>query len=291
VEPFFAPIETERAQRRLAGASTPRSAVSAQPYESGCDVASSIQPSSCEPELNNRRSRHRKPRAINSRADSQALSHLEQTGTGVFWLDIATVHPVAARLKRITDVVLSVVLITLLAPLFLLLVALVKLTSRGPAVFCQERIGFRCNVFEMYKFRTMRVGAHMAEKQLAEMEGGVFLKPKNDPRITSIGRFLRKFSLDELPQLFNVLEGTMSLVGPRPLLVSDLSKFPRRSQMRRFSVRPGITGLWQVSGRSSCTDQERLDLDRRYVDEWSLRLDFRILLKTVGVVIAARDSR
>lgn len=241
--------------------------------------------------MNNRRTRHRKPRAISSRADSPALSHLEQTGTGVFWLDIGTLHPVAARLKRITDVLLSVVLITLLTPLFLFLIALVKLTSRGPAVFCQDRIGFRCNVFEMYKFRTMRVGAHMAEKQLAEMEGGVFLKPKSDPRITPVGRFLRKFSLDELPQLFNVLEGSMSLVGPRPLLVSDLSKFPRRSQMRRFSVRPGLTGLWQVSGRSSCTDQERLDLDRRYVDEWSLGLDFRILWKTIGVVIAARDAR
>ncbi len=142
----------------------------------------------------------------------------------------------------------------------------------------------------MYKFRTMYTGAHAREAELARQEGRAFLKIASDPRITRLGRFLRRYSLDELPQLFNVLEGTMSLVGPRPLLLTDLDRFPRRSQMRRFSVKPGMTGLWQVSGRSSCTDQQRMELDRQYVNEWSLGLDLRILLRTVRVVLSGRNA-
>jgi lipopolysaccharide/colanic/teichoic acid biosynthesis glycosyltransferase len=210
--------------------------------------------------------------------------------SAAYYYDLSTRHPVGAALKRAVDLLGSTALITLLAPLFLLIIFLVKATSPGPIIFRQRRIGFRCHEFDMYKFRTMYDGAHLKEKELAAQAGGSFLKLKNDPRITKIGGFLRKYSLDELPQLFNVLEGSMSLVGPRPLLKSDLDKLPRRSTLRRFATPPGITGLWQVSGRSSCTEQERLQLDREYVDRWSLSLDLKILLRTISVVVTGRGA-
>jgi lipopolysaccharide/colanic/teichoic acid biosynthesis glycosyltransferase len=231
-----------------------------------------------------------RPRLVHSKVEPHQLDALDRTMTGVFWLDLATLHPVRARVKRILDILLALTLIVVTAPLFLLVMLLIKATSRGPAIFRQERIGFRCNRFAMYKFRTMYMGAERTETQLAEREGKAFLKIERDPRITPFGKILRKYSLDELPQFFNVLEGTMSLVGPRPLLVSDLTRFPRRSQMRRFSVRPGITGLWQVSGRSRCDDERRLELDRRYVSEWSLWLDLSILIRTVRVVVSGEDA-
>lgn len=210
--------------------------------------------------------------------------------SAAYYYDLTTRHPAGAAAKRAIDLLGSTILITLLAPLFLLIIFLVKVTSRGPIIFRQRRIGFRCLEFDMYKFRTMYDGAHLKEKELAAQAGGSFLKLKNDPRITKIGGFLRKYSLDELPQLFNVLEGTMSLVGPRPLLKSDLDKLPRRSTLRRFATPPGITGLWQVSGRSSCTEQKRLQLDREYVDRWSLSLDLHILMRTIAVVVTGRGA-
>lgn len=221
---------------------------------------------------------------------ARSIVFLDETGSGAFFYDLKTRRPVAARIKRGFDLLFATAMITLLAPLLLLLVALVKFTSPGPIIFRQRRIGFRCNEFSMYKFRTMVDGAHLKEKELLDESGRSFLKLASDPRVTPIGRFLRKYSLDELPQLFNVLEGTMSIVGPRPLLISDIDKLPRRSQLRRFSTPPGITGLWQVSGRSSCSDIRRMQLDRHYVDHWSLGLDFRILLQTVEVVVLARGA-
>ena len=210
----------------------------------------------------------------------------DETGPNAYYYDLATRHPIGARAKRAVDLFASLALITTLAPLFLILMGAIKLTSRGPIIFRQRRIGFRCNMFDMYKFRTMVVDADKME-----VGGGTaFVKPKNDPRVTSIGRFLRKYSLDELPQLFNVLEGTMSLVGPRPLREVDLEKLLRRSSVRRFATPPGITGLWQVSGRSNCVGHKGLALDREYVDRWSLSLDFEILLRTVDVVITGRDA-
>jgi lipopolysaccharide/colanic/teichoic acid biosynthesis glycosyltransferase len=210
----------------------------------------------------------------------------DDTGSGAYYFDLVTRHPVAARLKRVVDLLASTVLITLLAPLFLLIMAAIKFTSRGPIIFRQRRIGFRCNQFEIYKFRTM------VDKPVepSTEEGTAFVKLKNDPRITKVGGFLRKYSLDELPQLFNVLEGTMSLVGPRPLREVDLSKLPRRSMVRRFATPPGITGLWQVSGRSECVGYKGLQLDREYVDRWSLALDFEILLRTVEVVFTGKGA-
>jgi lipopolysaccharide/colanic/teichoic acid biosynthesis glycosyltransferase len=206
--------------------------------------------------------------------------------SGAYYYDLVTRHPVAARVKRAIDILASVAIITMIAPLLLVIMALIKLTSPGPIMFYQRRIGFRCNEFEIYKFRTMVVGAD----KIQVGGGDNFVKPKNDPRVTSIGRILRKYSLDELPQLFNVLEGTMSLVGPRPLLRSDLEKLPLRTRLSRFAMPPGCTGLWQVSGRSDCSDAKRMQLDRQYVDQWSLKLDWEILLRTIDVVFTGRGA-
>lgn len=217
--------------------------------------------------------------------------HVDETTRGIYWLDLRARRPRGAFVKRTLDVSLSLALIVILSPLFLVVIGIIRATSRGPAIFRQRRIGFRVAEFEMYKFRTMYAAAERDEAELAEREGRAFLKIEDDPRITPVGRVLRRTSIDELPQLFNVLEGTMSLVGPRPLLLTDLKKFPMRGQMRRFSMKPGITGLWQVSGRSSCTDEERMRLDREYVTKWSLWLDLRILAKTPFVVLASRGAR
>jgi lipopolysaccharide/colanic/teichoic acid biosynthesis glycosyltransferase len=213
-------------------------------------------------------------------AEDGTLVHLRA------WLaDPWAKRPAAALVKRALDVGLASVLLVLTAPIVLLASLLVGLTSPGPAIFRQRRIGYRCRTFEMFKLRTMVLGAEKLEDQLAQ-GGSAFLKIKDDPRTTPLGRILRKFSIDELPQLYNVLRGDMSLVGPRPLLLSDFEKFPRRGQMRRFSVKPGITGLWQVSGRSRCTDEERIRLDLEYVERRSLRLDLEILVRTVPVTLS-----
>ena len=214
----------------------------------------------------------------------------DDTVPGSYWFDLETRRPVAARVKRALDIALSLALVVTLAPLFLFLIALIKLTSRGPAVFVQRRIGFRCNEFDMYKFRTMVADAEHLQEMMAVARQSDFFKMPGDPRVTTLGRFLRRSSLDELPQLFNVLEGTMSLVGPRPLLLSDLKHFPLRGQMRRFSVKPGLTGLWQVSGRSATSEDERMRLDREYVNQWSLWLDIKILARTIGAVISGRGA-
>ncbi|HEV8264763.1 MAG TPA: sugar transferase [Gemmatimonadales bacterium] len=190
-----------------------------------------------------------------------------------------------SRAKRVMDVLLAAVLLLLLAPLLGLLALAVKLTSGGPVFFVQQRIGQHGAVFPMLKFRSMYDGAERAEAALAaQCRDRTFLKIANDPRTTPLGRWLRVTSLDELPQLFNVLRGDMSIVGPRPILPCDLGKFPRGHQMRRFTAKPGITGLWQVSGRSLCTDEERIQLDLVYVDCWSLWLDVMILARTVPAV-------
>jgi lipopolysaccharide/colanic/teichoic acid biosynthesis glycosyltransferase len=187
-------------------------------------------------------------------------------------------------------VVAAAVLLLLTAPVLLLCMAAVKLTSRGPALFRQRRVGHRCQPFAMLKLRTMVDGSHRMEETLAHAAAGTFLKLAADPRTTPLGRFLRKYSLDELPQLVNVLRGEMSLVGPRPLLPSDFRKFPKQEQMRRFSVRPGITGLWQVSGRSRTTDEERIRLDLEYVERWSPWLDLQILVRTLPVAASGKGA-
>lgn len=188
--------------------------------------------------------------------------------------------------KRAVDVAVSGILLALLSPLFLIVAILIRLDSRGPVFFLQDRVGFNKRLFRMCKFRTMVVGAEkMLEdlESLNEVSGPVF-KIKNDPRITPLGRFLRRTSIDELPQLLNVLRGDMSLVGPRPLPVRDYQGFSEDWQRRRFSVRPGITCLWQINGRSSITFEQWMKLDMQYLDDWSLWLDLKILARTIPAV-------
>jgi exopolysaccharide biosynthesis polyprenyl glycosylphosphotransferase len=189
--------------------------------------------------------------------------------------------------KRMIDFTVSLVLIVLFSPVFLLTALLIKLTSHGPVLFAQNRLGVNKRRFKIFKFRTMVPDAEKKMKDvehLNEVSGPVF-KIKNDPRITPIGKFLRKTSIDELPQLFNVLTGDMSLVGPRPLPVRDYEGFSEDWQRRRFSVRPGITCIWQVGGRSSISFEKWMELDLQYIDKWSLWLDFQILLRTIPAVL------
>jgi lipopolysaccharide/colanic/teichoic acid biosynthesis glycosyltransferase len=225
---------------------------------------------------------------------ARPLSRRSHVGaeTGQWLVLVARLHSRAAlRVKRALDVAGAALLLVLLAPVMAAVAALVKLTSPGPIFFVQRRVGLHCCEFAMYKFRTMVDGAERAQDELAQAQAGrTFLKLDRDPRITPLGRFLRRSSLDELPQLINVLQGEMSLVGPRPILLCDFDKFPKRDQLRRFSLTPGLTGLWQVSGRSGCTDEERILLDLRYVDRWSLALDMIILARTVPVVLSAKGA-
>jgi len=189
--------------------------------------------------------------------------------------------------KRVFDVVGSLIGLCLLAPLFLLTAIAVKLTSKGPVLFVQERYGFRRRIFHMYKFRSMVWNAAelMSDLERHNEAAGPIFKMRRDPRVTPLGRFLRASSLDELPQLLNVLLGHMSLVGPRPMSVRDVSLFSEAMLMRRFTVKPGITGLWQVSGRSSVGFDQWIKLDFNYIDDWSLALDFWILARTVKAVV------
>jgi lipopolysaccharide/colanic/teichoic acid biosynthesis glycosyltransferase len=169
----------------------------------------------------------------------------------------------------------------------------IKLTSRGPIFFRQQRAGLYGKPFTMYKFRSMVTNAEQLKQelqQLNEMSGPVF-KITNDPRVTKVGAILRKFSIDEFPQVFNVLKGQMSLVGPRPLPVDEVARFDDVAHRRRLSVRPGLTCLWQISGRSDLHDfNEWVRLDLQYIDNWSLWLDCKILWRTVPVVLLGKGA-
>ncbi len=189
-------------------------------------------------------------------------------------------------LKRLLDLAGSLALLVALSPLFLILAMLIKLTSSGPVFFSQKRVGLNKREFTMFKFRTMVPDAENIQEKLIhlnEMTGPAF-KIKNDPRITPIGRVLRKTSMDELPQLFNVLKGDMSLVGPRAMSVRDYQFFSEDWQRRRFSVPPGITCLWQIQGRNAIPFEQWMKLDMQYIDKWSLWLDFKILALTIPAV-------
>jgi exopolysaccharide biosynthesis polyprenyl glycosylphosphotransferase len=191
-------------------------------------------------------------------------------------------------IKRLMDMVGSALLLLIGFPLMLCVALAVRLDSKGPVLFSQNRSGLRGRAFRMYKFRTMVTNAEQGRAELEdrnEMSGPVF-KVKNDPRVTRVGAILRKLSLDELPQLWNVLRGEMSLVGPRPLPLYETANFGDLTQRRRMSVRPGLTCLWQVRGRNKITDfKDWVILDLEYIDRWSLWLDFQILLRTVPVVL------
>jgi exopolysaccharide biosynthesis polyprenyl glycosylphosphotransferase len=189
--------------------------------------------------------------------------------------------------KRMIDIAMASTALVLVFPVLMITAIAIKLTSPGPVLFLQERVGLNKRRFKMFKFRTMVQGAEslMADLEKQNEATGPVFKMKNDPRITPIGKFLRRSSIDELPQLLNVLKGDMSLVGPRPLPIRDYEGFNEDWQRRRFSVMPGMTCLWQVGGRSGISFNQWMMLDLRYMDEWSLWLDLKILALTVGAVV------
>ncbi|MCB1111077.1 MAG: sugar transferase [Chlamydiales bacterium] len=199
-------------------------------------------------------------------------------------------------MKRIFDLVFSMVVMTLGLPLFFLIALTIKCTSRGGVIYAQERVGRGGKAFRCYKFRTMYVDA---EKRLEEIlsrnsqlkkEWSLTRKLKRDPRITWIGSFLRKTSLDELPQFWNVFKGDLSVVGPRPVLQTELEEFFGASANKILSIRPGLTGLWQVSGRNNLTYQKRVALDLAYVKSQSILLDIKLIIKTVPQMIVPKGA-
>jgi Sugar transferases involved in lipopolysaccharide synthesis len=204
--------------------------------------------------------------------------------------------PLGGNAKRIFDVAVSAALIVFFLPLFAVIAIMVKLSSPGPALFGHRRLGHRGVPFRCYKFRTMVTNSNevladlLSRDPVAREEWNAKHKLRKDPRVTSFGQFLRTSSLDELPQLFNVLLGDMSLVGPRPIVTEEIQRY-RHHFMDYASARPGMTGLWQVSGRSNCDYDRRVQLDVTYVRNWNLLKDFVILLRTVKVVFAREGSR
>ena len=195
-------------------------------------------------------------------------------------------------LKRLIDIVVSMILLSILAPVFLGIAILIKLNSAGPVFYVQRRVGLNGRLFDMYKFRSMFSNADRQLELLLkhnEMKGPAF-KLKKDPRVTSIGKFLRRFSLDELPQLWNVLKGDMSLVGPRPPVPVEVSEY-QRFYRRRLSMRPGLTCTWQVSGRNEINDFESwVKLDLEYIDNWSIWRDFSLLVRTIPAVLFGQGA-
>lgn len=219
---------------------------------------------------------------------------------------IESSHPIARILKlaqmgakRFFDIVFSLLLLVMLAPVFGIIALIIKLTSEGPAIFTQKRVGYNGRLFNFYKFRSMYTNndEHIHENYIKNLIAGnvdkinngsdqdPLFKLKNDPRVTPIGRFLRKTSLDELPQLWNVLKGDMSLIGPRPPIPYEVEAYEPWHLRRLYEMKPGITGLWQVSGRNKLSFSEQVRLDINYVKKWSFWLDLKILLKTIPVVI------
>jgi exopolysaccharide biosynthesis polyprenyl glycosylphosphotransferase len=220
---------------------------------------------------------------------------LEVASSDVDYLDdkpFVTLHtpqpaPIAAGLKRFIDIVVAGAALIALAPLFAIAALAIRLDSPGPIFFRQTRVGLRRRRFGMLKFRSMVVDAesHLQALESKNQVRGAAFKIHHDPRVTRVGRILRRYSIDELPQLWNVLTGDMSLVGPRPLPLRDVDRFDSRWLHRRFSVKPGLTCLWQVHGRHELGFDDWMELDLQYIDQWTLGLDFQILLRTIPVVI------
>ena len=194
--------------------------------------------------------------------------------------------------KRLMDIVLAILALVLGSPIFLLTAFLVKVTSPGPIIFSQVRVGKFGRHFKFYKFRSMYIDAEARKAELMkhnESKDGVIFKMKHDPRITPVGRFIRKFSIDELPQLFNVILGDMSLVGPRPPLPSEVRTYTLEER-KRLNITPGITCLWQVSGRSELPFKQQMALDKEYIASRSAWKDFLILLKTIPAILTGKGA-
>jgi exopolysaccharide biosynthesis polyprenyl glycosylphosphotransferase len=230
--------------------------------------------------------------AVNLFPHTQARVELEELD-GIPLLSFATgpTSPLPLMAKRVMDVALSSLLLLMGLPVVAAIAALIKLSSHGNVLFRQTRCGLNGRIFTLYKFRTMVEDAEERRRNLEhlnEMNGPVF-KLKSDPRVTWFGRFLRRFSLDELPQFWNVLRGDMSLVGPRPPIPEEVARY-QRWQRRRLSMKPGLTCLWQVSGRNQIDFDQWMQLDLEYIDSWSPMLDFKILLKTIPAVLSGRGA-
>jgi exopolysaccharide biosynthesis polyprenyl glycosylphosphotransferase len=213
-------------------------------------------------------------------------------------IPLLTLEPVAQDewkllVKRLMDVAAASLLTLLMLPVIGVIAVAIKLDSPGPIFFVQERVGLRKRRFRMLKFRTMVAGADRMQAQLEHLNeaGGPIFKIAQDPRITRVGRILRRTSLDELPQILHVLTGEMSLVGPRPMSLRDVDLFDQGIQRKRFSVKPGLTCLWQISGRSELPFSKWLELDLNYIEHWSLGLDMRILFKTLPAVLSGRGAK
>ncbi len=224
----------------------------------------------------------------------RANSYVSTVGT----YPVITYHTVSLNtyeqlIKRMMDIAAGLVGCILASPIMLVTAIAIKLDSPGPVLFKQTRVGQNGRHFKIYKFRSMYIDAEERKKELMaqnEIEGGVMFKMKDDPRITRVGKVIRKLSIDELPQFFNILFGSMSLVGTRPPTVDEVEKY-ERNHWRRISIKPGLTGMWQVSGRSNISNfDEIVELDVEYIDNWSLGLDIRLILKTVLVVLKHDDA-
>lgn len=224
----------------------------------------------------------------------RANSYVSTVGT----YPVITYHTVSLNtyeqvVKRLVDILGGFVGCVLFAPIMLVTAIAIKIDSPGPVFFKQVRVGQNGRHFKIYKFRSMYIDAEERKKELMaqnEIDGGIMFKMKDDPRITRVGKFIRKFSIDELPQFFNVLLGSMSLVGTRPPTVDEVEKYARK-HWRRISIKPGLTGMWQVSGRSNITDfEEIVEMDVEYIDNWSLFMDIRLIFKTVWVVLKHEDA-
>lgn len=246
------------------------------------------------------------PRDANgARGDEAPLETEDHTATVI---DLRTAEPVIEidrlrptglaaatdlqlALKRVIDIVVGGSAMLLLAPLLMATALAIKLTSRGPVFFTQPRVGRDGELFDFMKFRSMRTTAAYEKpqlKELNEMDGPIF-KIRNDPRITKVGRVIRKLSIDELPQLAHVLSGKMSLVGPRPHLPEEVAAYDLRAY-RRLTVKPGITCIWQVSGRADLNFETWIDLDLEYIDTWNLTKDAKILVKTIPAVLSGKGA-
>ncbi len=217
--------------------------------------------------------------------------YLDRLGSSPLLTFSATPHDeIRLLVKRITDIVLAAAWLVLLFPFMLIVALLIRLTSPGPVIFRQERCGLNGRRFVFYKFRSMRENAEAMRASLQHLSTRrLALKIPNDPRLTKVGRWLRKFSIDELPQLWNVLKGDMSLVGPRPALPEEVEHY-QRWQRRRLRMRPGLTCLWAVMGRDQVDFETWMKLDMQYIDNWSLALDWKIILKTIPQLLSGKGA-
>ncbi|WP_026528498.1 sugar transferase [Butyrivibrio sp. VCD2006] len=229
----------------------------------------------------------------NTRMINRSNSYVSSIGTyPMIIYHTVSLNAYEQFIKRISDILISLVGLIIASPVMLLTAIAIKIDSKGPVLFRQERVGQNGRTFSIYKFRSMCEDAEERRDELKDqnMMDGVMFKVKDDPRVTRVGKFIRRTSIDELPQFFNVLNGDMSIVGTRPPTVEEVSQY-RRSQWRRISIKPGITGMWQVSGRSSITNFDKIvELDLKYIDNWTLLLDIQIIIKTIGVLIKRKGA-